>query len=160
MNRAETKKLAMKRKERKKRKEKEAEEKKNLDEENQKRLQELDRVHSKEEIDDQLKTCQGEIATDIDQTQYQIDNCHDDQLEDLEKQMMGLKQLMKEIYPSDEEEGATTEEDEKSQEDKEDEDEEEEAEEEKEGEEKVGDETRGWRVRNKFRRPQVSTIVM
>ena len=70
-----------------------------MDEVNQKRLQELERIHSKEEIADQLKNRRVELATDIEETQQQIDNCHDDQLEDLEKQMMEYKQLMKETIP-------------------------------------------------------------
>ena len=78
------KKKALNRKKRKKRKKKEAEEKQNLDKENQKRLQELERIHSKEEIANQLKNRRVKLATDIEQTQQQIDNCHDDQLEDLE----------------------------------------------------------------------------
>jgi len=97
--------------------------------------EELERIHSKEEIADQLKNRRVELDTDIEKTQQQIDNCHDDQLEDLQKQMMEYQQLRKELYPSDEEEGAMMEEDEKSRDDKE-----EEAEEEKEGEEKVSDE--------------------
>ena len=52
---------------------------------------------------------------DIEQTQYQINNCDDDQKENLEIQMMEYKKLKQELYPSDEEEEAM-EEDEASQE--------------------------------------------
>jgi len=70
MKRAEIdKKIALNRKNRKKRKKKEAEEKQKLDKEDQKRLQELERINSKEEIVYQLKKSRAELATDIKQAQ-------------------------------------------------------------------------------------------
>jgi len=80
-----------------------------LDKEDKNQLKELERDLSKEEIAEELKNQQVELDTDIEETQYQIDNCHNNQQEDLEKQMM-------ELYPSDEEEGAAIEKDEKNQE--------------------------------------------
>ena len=82
-----------------------------MNEEDQERLQELESINSEEEIANELKDRRAGLAIKIEQAQQQIDNCHDDELEDLQKQMMELKQLMKEIYPSDEDEGSTKDED-------------------------------------------------
>ena len=78
------------------------------------------------------------MAIEVKQAQQQIDNCHDDELEDLQKQMMDLKQLWKEIYPSDEDEGSKVDKDERSQEGEEGEEEEEEEKEEEEKFEQPG----------------------
>ena len=56
---------------------------------------------SREEINVDLPNLRGELDIDIEILQNQIDNCHDDQLEDLEKQMMELLTLREELYPSD-----------------------------------------------------------
>ena len=45
---------------------------------------------SREEIDVDLQNRRGELDIDIETIQSQIDNCRDDQLEDLQKQMMEL----------------------------------------------------------------------
>ena len=87
-----------------------------MDKEDKNRLKELEQVLSKEEIAEALKNRRVELDTDIEETQHQIDNCHDDQQEDLEKQMMEYQKLRKELYPSDEEEESSMEGDEKSQE--------------------------------------------
>ena len=57
---------------------------------------------SREETDVDLQNRRGELYIDIETLQSQIDNCHDDQLEDLEKQMMELLILQGELYSSNE----------------------------------------------------------
>ena len=59
-----------------------------MDEEDKNRLKTLKQNQSDKEIAEELKNRRGELDTDIEETQSRIDNCHDDQLEDLEKQMM------------------------------------------------------------------------
>ena len=57
---------------------------------------------SREETDVDLQNRRGELYIDIETLQSQIDNCHDDHLEDLEKQMMELLILQEELHSSDE----------------------------------------------------------
>ena len=118
MSRAETEKLEKKREnwnKRKNRKEKEDEEKRNLNEEDKNQLKDLEQNKTDEECGQELKNRREELEMDIEQTQYQINNCDDDQKENLEIQMMEYKKLRQELYPSNEEEEAI-EEDEASQE--------------------------------------------
>ena len=76
-----------------------------MSEEDQKRIQELERINSEEEIINEIKARRAGLAIEIEQAQQQIDNCLDDELDEAQKQMMELQQLWKEIYLSDEEEG-------------------------------------------------------
>ena len=47
--------------------------------------------------DAEAKQRRRELEMEIEDTQNQIENCHDDQREDLEKQMMVFKRLREEI---------------------------------------------------------------
>ena len=59
---------------------------------------------SRKEIAEELQDQRGELDTDIKKIQSLVDNCHDDQLEDLQKQMIELLTLREELYPRDKEE--------------------------------------------------------
>ena len=87
MSRAEIEKLEKKREnwnQRKNRKEKEDEEKRNLNEENKNQLKDLEQNKTDEKCGQELKNRREELEMDIEQTQYQINNCDDDQKENLE----------------------------------------------------------------------------
>ena len=55
---------------------------------------------NREENEVDLQTRRKEVYIDIETLQSQIDNCHDDHLEDLEKQMMELLIVQGELYSS------------------------------------------------------------
>mmetsp|Transcript_29726 Transcript_29726/g.31927 ORF Transcript_29726/g.31927 Transcript_29726/m.31927 type:complete len:187 (+) Transcript_29726:954-1514(+) len=117
ISRAETEKLEKKREnwnKRKNRKGKEDKEERNLNKEDKNQLKDLEQNKTDEECGQELKKRQEELEMDIEQTQYQINNCYDDQKENIEIQMMEYKKLRQELYPSNEEEEAI-EEDEASQ---------------------------------------------
>ena len=58
---------------------------------------------NREEIYVDLQTRREEVYIDIDTLQSQIENCQDDHLEDLEKQMMELLTIQEELYSSEDE---------------------------------------------------------
>ena len=53
----------------------------------------LEQNKTDEECGEELKNRREELELDIEQTQYQINNCDGDQKEDLEIQMMEYKKL-------------------------------------------------------------------
>ena len=59
---------------------------------------------NREEKEVDLQTRREDIYIDIETLQRQIDNCHDDQLEDLEKEMMELLIVQGELYSSEDDE--------------------------------------------------------